>query len=174
MPQKIAGILSCRWLVALMAALFMVPPVLADAKALALSVATNMGVILVQSSEERDEGSSSSSSKTDQLLLEYRLYDMMQKTLDSWPVRASQAVHTLRGILRFMAVNAAFAATQNLAASLLVSLASNHLLLLYSTAGRARLRLSPKRPSNSSNSPGGQGGRGKKPPTLHWPPDDGK
>jgi hypothetical protein len=159
---------ACRWLVAILAALFMVPPVLADVKALALSVATNMGVLLVQSSEDKDEGSS----KTDQLLLEYRLYDMMQKTLDSWPVRASQAVHTVRGILRFLAINAAFAATQNLAASLLVSLASNQLLLLYSTAGRARLRLSPKPQSRGNDAgPGGKGRREKRPPTLRWPPD---
>jgi hypothetical protein len=219
-----------RYAIAGLVTLLLVPPVIRDAQALSLSVATNWAVMASKADGDQDEVTAAASAAAEcynrltsiklvsclqqpsslfctpakrrsrsrrtrsrmaanmralhpwrcchssarlalhspawlQLVQEYRLYEALEKTVFALPARISWGLHTARGVLRFATINAAFAITNNLAASLTLSVLSNLFILAYNQQGRKELGL-------RSNATGIAQDGNRRPPSLKWPPDN--
>lgn len=118
----------------------LVPPILNEAEALRLGVASNLALVSVeqrQRAERQDMEARGErpDEEADKLLREYRLVEALSSAAATGPPRLAYAVTLLRGLLRFGAVNAAFALTGDLSASLAASAVPNLLLMAYVRAG---------------------------------------
>ncbi|KAG2496792.1 hypothetical protein HYH03_005200 [Edaphochlamys debaryana] len=93
-----------------------------------------------------DEGADDA--ETESMLREYRLVEALGRSTSTGPPRLTYALTLLRGLLRFGSVNAAFALTGNLAATLAASALPNLLLMAYVRSGPLILLERPAKPAS--------------------------